>query len=123
MGYITPDYYVSEYKGAKPPEGELEKYIERASDVIDQATNYVLSGREFERFAQFIQDQAKKATAAQVEHFVVNGLNANTGDLSQVSAGNFSYTVKDEAEKRISPEALEYLRPTGLLYRGVGVYG
>lgn len=125
LGYITPDYYKNEFKGLEVPEGELERYIERASDAVDQVTNYVLYGRELERFAMFIQDQVKKATAAQVEYFVVNGGPVSVGELSQVSAGNFSYTEKDGGgkSKRVSPEALNYLRPTGLLYRGIEVYG
>ena len=40
MGYITLDYYQNDYKGAEIADtNELELYIERASESVDQATN------------------------------------------------------------------------------------
>lgn len=132
MAYITPEYYTDEYKGANA-EDELERYIQRASDLIDQVTNYTLHGVEFERLAQFIQDQVKKATAAQVEFYVVQGgveeVDAGTADAGQVRVGSFSYgggASKGGAgsrgkSARVSPTALGFLEPTGLLYRGLDV--
>lgn len=130
MAYITPEYYTDEYKGADAGE-DLGRYIQRASDMIDQVTNYSLAGVEFERLAQFIQDQVKKATAAQVEFYVVQGgpetVDAGTHDAGQVRVGSFSYggssrgTSGRREPVRVSPTALGFLEPTGLLYRGLGV--
>lgn len=131
MAYITPEYYIDEYKGADAGD-ELERYIQRASDMIDQVTNYALAGVEFERLAQFIQDQVKKATAAQVEFYVVQGgpeeADAGTHDAGQVRVGSFSYGgrgsgggASSAGTSRISPTALGFLEPTGLLYRGLDV--
>lgn len=131
MPYITPEYYIDEYKGADAGE-DLDRYIQRASDMIDQVTNYALYGVEFERLAQFIQDQVKKATAAQVEFYVVQGgseeVDAGTHDAGQVRVGSFSYGGSSRSgassqvgTSRISPTALGFLEPTGLLYRGIGV--
>lgn len=129
MGYITPEYYNDEYKGLNAG-NELEKYIERASDLIDQVTNYKI--KDFESLHEFIQKQVKKATAAQVEFYVMQGGDAevNAGDdMSTVGIGSFNYSVVHYGRdgrvnpdtKRISPNALAYLRPTGLLYQGLGV--
>ena len=132
MAYITPEYYTDEYKGADAGEN-LDRYIRRASDVIDQITGYALHGKNFEQLPQFIQDQVKKATAAQVEFYVVQGgaeeVDAGAHDAGQVRVGSFSYGGGSSRggaggrgePARISPTALGFLEPTGLLYRGLDV--
>ena len=125
MGYITHDYYKNEYMGQDAGD-QLDKYIERASDAIDMATNYILKGVQFEQLAQFLQDQVKKAVAAQVEYYVVMGgdaeVNAGQSNIGSVQIGSFSYS-NDQSSKRsfISPNAMNYLSATGLLFNGIGV--
>ena len=130
MGYITPEYYTDEYMGADAG-SELEKYIKRASDLIDQVTGYKI--KDFDSLPPFVQEQVKKATAAQVEFYVIHGgdedVNAGNTDFARVAIGSFSYSVGSEREtstsnrdeQRVSPATLAYLEPTGLLYRGLGV--
>lgn len=137
MGYITPEYYLNEYKGVNAgAEAELEKYIMRASDLINQVTNYKLLEKDFELQPKFIQEQVRKAVATQVEFYVIQGgdmeVNAGTQDYGAVGIGSFNYTrgstgqrsgveIGSRDEQRISPNSLAYLRPTGLLYTGLGV--
>jgi hypothetical protein len=129
MGYITSQYYIDEYMGADAG-SELEKYIKRASDLIDQVTGYKI--KDFDSLPPFIQEQVKKATAAQVEFYVMQGgdeeVNAGTGgnSMNDVWVGGFRYKVAGERGEnkqtnRVSPAALAYLEPTGLLYMGLGV--
>ena len=132
MAYIDAIYYRDVFKGADAGE-ELERYIERASDLVDQITNYKI--RDFEALPPFIQEQVKKATAAQVEFYVLQGgpegVDSNDGNFSQVAIGSFEYQTggmgqqipAGKQEHRVSPATLAYLEPTGLLYRGVGIYG
>jgi len=133
MAYIDVTYYRDVFKGIDAGE-ELERYIERASDLVNQITNYKI--RDFEALPPFIQEQVKKATAAQVEFYVLNGgpegVDGNTdGSFSQVSIGAFQYQSgranqqipAGKQEHRLAPATLAYLEPTGLLYRGVGIYG
>ena len=129
--YIDYTYYTDEFNGAHVDEETFKKYAKRATSVIDQATNYVLYGQNFEQIAQFLQDRVKEATAAQVEFYVVKGgyekLDAGSDDIANVTIGSFSYqegssnSNASSSAKRISPTALEYLKHTGLLYRGIGV--
>ncbi|WP_077735636.1 hypothetical protein [Bacillus sonorensis] len=140
MAYITPDYYNNTYKGtAAPSTADLERYIERASDVIDQVTGFKLYGGKFEELPEgFIKEMVMKATAAQVEFYVLKGGDAevNAGEdngMNSVSIGAFSYSNGSSGgdsggsfgrdADRISPSALSFLTPTGLLYRGVFVRG
>lgn len=136
MAYITPDYYKNDYMGAAAPSDEdLNRYIKRASDIIDEVTNYRLYGNKFEEMPDIIKDIVRKATAAQVEFYVVKGgdssVNAGTDDMTSVSVGSFSYSGGSGGADsnsgrdagRISPAALSLLSKTGLLYRGVFVRG
>ncbi|WP_139364838.1 head-tail connector protein [Sutcliffiella halmapala] len=128
MAYIDYEYYSANYKGTLVEVDQFERFAERASDVVDQVTRYVLKNIEFERLAQFIQDQVKKATAAQIEFYVINGGDAeiNAGaDFSNFSLGKFQYSKGGRSRNiqadRISPSLWTYLAPTGLLYGGVDV--
>src|SRR5690606_37546886 len=130
VAYIDADYYTNVYKGADAGD-DLDRYIERASDLVDQVTGYKI--KDFDSLPQFTQEQVKKATAAQVEFYVMQGgdedVNAGNTDFARVAIGSFSYSVGSErgtrssnrAELRLSPAALVYLESTGLLYRGLGV--
>ncbi|MGM0816044.1 MAG: hypothetical protein ACQEUO_11000 [Bacillota bacterium] len=136
MTYITPDYYNNDYMGAPAPtDKDLNRYIKRASDVIDQVTGYKLYGDKFDKLPDVIKDIVRKATAAQVEFYVVKGgdaaLNAGENSMDSVSVGSFSYSGGSGGSDgdsgrnfgRISPSALSFLSQTGLLYRGVFVRG
>jgi hypothetical protein len=134
MAYIDKQYYDNNYNGVPiADESTFNRLAERASDVIDQMTGYLLHGQEFTQLAQFIQDQVKKATAAQIEYMATSGESVIHGsNFGSVSIGNFSYSEGSKGsndsrinrnEQRTSPAVIGYLKPTGLLYRGVSVYG
>ncbi|PAD67026.1 hypothetical protein CHH83_20885 [Bacillus sp. 7586-K] len=124
MPYIDYTYYTDEFKGTAISQEQFDRLVVRASDLIDINTSYVLHGVDFTQFAQFIQDQVKKATAAQVEYMVMQGgeTSVHGGSPSSVNIGNFSYQKGEGNEQQtMSPMTFDYLRPTGLLYRGVSV--
>ena len=132
MAYIDVEYYNNVYKGLDVGE-DFERYAERASDLIDQITGYKIA--DLAVLHPRIQELVKKATAAQVEFYVLNGgpegVDGNDGNLNQVAIGSFEYQTSrmgqqipaGKQEHRVAPAALAYLEPTGLLYQGVRVYG
>jgi len=133
MAYIDAEYYNNVYKGVDAGE-DFERYAERASDLIDQVTGYKIA--DLAVLHPRIQELVKKATAAQVEFYVLNGGpegvdGSADGSFSQVSIGAFQYQSghinqqipAGKQEHRVAPAALAYLEPTGLLYQGVRVYG
>lgn len=133
VAYIDAEYYNNEYKGVDAGD-DLDRYIERASDLVDQVTGYKIA--DLAVLHPRIQELVKKATAAQVEFYVLNGgpegVDGSTdGSFSQVSIGAFQYQSgrinqqipAGKQEHRVAPAALAYLEPTGLLYQGVRVYG
>ena len=123
MPYIDATYYNDEYEGVAVDEQEINRYIKRASDVIDQVTNYKI--KDFEILPSWIQEQVKKATAAQVEFFALEGgpeVVTGSNDMQSVNIGSFSYQQgSGDSSTSVSPAVFDYLRTTGLLYRGIGV--
>ena len=133
MAYVTPEYYVETYKGVDA-HADLERLLERASDIIDMATSNKLQIIPLENYPDFVQEQVKKAVCSQVEYFISMGgyetVMTGESEIGNASLGSFSYKEKNENRDRsvalISPSALQYLKSTGLLYSGIevgGLYG
>lgn len=131
MAYIDQTYYDDVYKGTPISDpNEFARLSERASDTIDQLTNYILKGVDFNSLAQFLQDQVQKATASQTEYLYLSGgsqAQHGTSQLSSVGIGQFNYQQNQKSAQAgvyvpVSPQTYELLRPTGLLYQGVNVY-
>ena len=133
MPYIDVDYYNNDYEGTQvSDETLLKRMIKRASEQIDSIIGYKLQGVDFDKVAPFIRDQVKKATAAQLEFLAINGITSAT-----VSEGGGGFSVGSYSENGMSAgvedgpshydryaiTVVDYLRPTGLLYAGVSVYG
>lgn len=137
MPYIDATYYTDTYMGEPASSTEeLNKYIARASDLIDQVTSYRIPCVGFDNLSSFLQDLIKKATAAQVEYYVLNGGSAEldagfgaSGDYNSVTVGAFSYSKGSSAGStnrdidRVSPATLDYLRYTGFIYQGISSIG
>ncbi|WP_338788808.1 hypothetical protein [Metabacillus sp. FJAT-53654] len=123
MPYIDYTYYTNTFKSTSITQEQFDRLAVRASDLVDMVTNYVLHGVAFEDFAQLIQDNVKKATAAQAEYMAMQGgeTSVHGGSPSSVGIGNFNYQDSGEGQQVVSQFAINYLRPTGLLYRGVSV--
>ncbi|MFD5849699.1 hypothetical protein ACFWGC_05840 [Cytobacillus pseudoceanisediminis] len=122
MPYIDQAFYNDVYKGIPMDAESFNKLVSRASDLIDMVTNYKLLGIDLSKEPTLIQTNVKKAVAAQVEYMFSDGgeLSIHGGSPSSVSIGGFSYT-EGSGVKIVSEMARSYLRPTGLLYMGVGV--
>ncbi|MBU9711066.1 hypothetical protein [Evansella tamaricis] len=130
--YIDATYYQEEFRG-EPMEDheEFQRIVRRASDVIDQVTGYKINHIGLNSLSSFVLGQVKKATAAQVEFFVLEGVEVQTtGDnLNNVSMGKFSYgkgnQINSERSNKggVSQAVIQYLKPTGLLYSGIGTTG
>jgi hypothetical protein len=133
MVYIDYKYYCDTYKGTDIEIDQFTVLAERASDLIDMLTSCSLNGVDLTLQHQLIQNNVKKATAAQVEYMANQGgeLSMHGGSPASVSIGNFTYSEGgnrgqgnlSREQQIISPAVIAYLKPTGLLYRGVSTYG
>jgi len=126
MPYIDYDYYSNDYQGVEIDSLSFEVLVKRASDVIDVITSDHITNIGFDTMHERIKEKIKKATAAQVEFMHLNGgaqaVHGNSG-ISSASIGGFSYSASSEGDSnnKISPSVIDYLRLTGLLYKGVNV--
>lgn len=131
MSYVDREYYDNDYLGIPIDDAdEFKRSSKRATEIVDGLTNYRI--KELESMPEFIQTQVKKAACAQIEHYEVNGGYESMKEmegLGNVSLGPFSYgsgssnTQSDSSTNEISAKAIDYLRPTGLLYSGVATHG
>ena len=124
MGYITEDYYRQVYCG-NDVDG-IDVLIERASDIIDNVTMMRIGGEEgLARLSSVIAERVRRAVAAEVEYLGAVGGTVEVetaAKLGGFSIGKFSVSGGSSssggAADSLSPSALSYLEPTGLLYRG-----
>lgn len=125
---VDDGFYNDQYGGGKLPDGYIETNSKQAADIINQFCNFYFDRHTIDELP-FEQDKTnvKKAMCAQLEHLFelggnteLTGQNAPTG----VGIGNFSMSGMKQNNTGMksvrSEKALQYLRPTGLLYRGVG---
>jgi hypothetical protein len=128
MPYITTSYYKTEYKGIPIEDTqELDRYILRASDVIDKLTAYRIAKGEvdLESSHPFIKTQVQKATAAMTEFYVENGYSTNQNFAQSVGIGSFNYSLQTQGGESIDVpnSVVNHLSPTGLMYAGINVSG
>lgn len=121
--YINQEYYTNEFEGEEVVETDFPRFSKRASDVIDQLTSYQIPVIGLDKFSELVQELVKKATAAQVEYYQLEGLEVDatgqTESASSVGLGKFNYstgnTSNSRQSQRVAPNVLGYLDGTGLL--------
>ena len=127
MAYVDQDYFMNKYfPSAEIPDEDFNSLAERASDIVDELTMYKVKENGLDSYSDFVQDQIKRATCAQIEYMNYNGIETafGGGDQNGYSIGNTSITQMRSGSgsssdtPRISPMAIKMLMPTGLLYRG-----
>lgn len=133
MPYIDHDFYEFCYIGESFAYEDFDRYEQRAEEVVDQLTGYVIRQRGLDTFSEFIRGQIRLAVAAQVEFYVLEGITVATDGVVQdnftvgkvsVSSGSgraSSSRAGSLGGRSACPKTVALLAPTGLLYRGVDV--
>jgi len=123
MAYIALEYYKTDYVGNDPGDNtELNRYIARASDIIDILTDDNISS--IESLTVFQQKCVKKATAAFTEYFVENGDVFSEQASGSESIGSWSQSgASGEKSKMLSKVGLSWLYKSGLVDDSVRVGG
>lgn len=126
MNYIDIEFY-KEFTKTNISESDFEQLVEVASRIIDDKT--MNKATKFETFPDTVKDRIKKATASQLKKLVkdggINGI--DKANVVSESIGSYNYTKASKSEQKVetingievSPMVDVYLRPTGLLYRGL----
>lgn len=123
------EFYVNEWKGiSRENINMLDTLLSRAADIVNN--RIYLSGYTVETVPEKLRVLVYKAVCSQADYIEYNGGVASmsdTGDMSSVSLGKFSYSggtqggSSAKSASQLCEQATDYLRPTGLLYRGVRV--
>ena len=102
MAYIDYKYYSEQYVGEPLDEEAFPRYLRRAEEVIDSITRYTVKQKGLASFDDFVQEQVKTATAAQIEYYVINGLEVATdGKLPEsFTVGKVSVTTGSTSGSR-----------------------
>lgn len=133
MAMVDLDFYKNKYFGEEIPAAiGFDRLEMRAEEMINEYVNYFFDTHTIDDLplpADILN--VKKAICAQIEWFIdAGGVEelANSkqaaGEVSHVTVGKFSYDKTGAASlprstAQRSNAAISYLRPTGLLYRGV----
>lgn len=126
MAYVDDNYFMDKYfPSVEIADEDFEPLAERASDIVDELTMYKVKENGMDYYSDFVQDQVRRATCAQIEYMYYNGIETafGGGDRNGYSIGSTSITKALQSSgssdnPRISPMTIKALMPTGLLYRG-----
>ncbi len=114
---VSKDYYVNTWMGED--NAKLDRYLMLAQDIIQ-------SNSLFNITIPTPTDNLKKAICAQAESMIDSDKSfLDDRDISSASIDGFSYSYRDNkksSENKICSTALNYLRATGLMSRGI-TYG
>lgn len=94
--YVDEEYYVDTFKGTNIPKEELDKYLQLASEKIDDITFNRIVAIGFENLTEFQQICIKKAVCYQAEYYFANGINSS--NVSSYSVLDISVSVDKSSE-------------------------
>lgn len=124
MAYIDRAYYAL-FSGCTDIPEDFDAVASRSDDIIDQLTQHRIQAQGFDNLAPFVREQVKKAVCAQCEYILNSGglEGANGGGAQSMTIGKFSISgpASQPVGCSVSPLAIQYLAPTGLLYMGMDV--
>jgi hypothetical protein len=117
--YADATFYTESYFGKLIPADDLDSYLTKASDAVDQLTLYRITQKGgIDQLTVFQQRQVKLAVCAQADFKY--GLQEMPDWVQSYSVGSVSVSKNDKTSTEYSSAATQYLRPTNLMYRGLG---
>ncbi|WP_369350397.1 hypothetical protein AB6M97_06140 [Streptococcus hillyeri] len=123
---LTFDFYNDEYCGTQLDKEKFNELSKRSERKILALIN--LKKEQVDKLPANLLESVKMAICAQIEYLNAIGVESAMGvtSVTQAKVGNFSYTDGKKAtvsanigSAGVSPDVLDYLLPTGLLYKGV----
>lgn len=118
------DFYKNIWKGAfDGTDEELEILLMRSADIVN--SEIYPTGLTVKTAPDIFSDNVRKAVCSQADFINNNGgveaLSCN--QIQSATVGKFSYTVSQSSDNdslsELCSQAMSYLMPTGLLYRGL----
>ncbi|MBT1234941.1 hypothetical protein [Streptococcus equi] len=125
---LTFDFYNKGYCGSQLNEEKFGELSKRAERNFGTFWLIGLKKEQVKNLPLDILEAVKMAVCAQIEYLNAIGVESAIGvtSVTQAKVGNFSYTDGKKATVSasvgsvgVSPDVLDYLLPSGLLYKGV----
>lgn len=123
MSYIDKIYYKTTYLGIDPGDDtELDRYIARASDMVDLLTDG--KAADYDNLYTWQQSAIQKATAAITEYFVENGDTWNESGATSESTGGWSWSGRGSGGERVLPKnGIAFLEQADLMRASISCDG
>jgi len=117
IGFIDMPYYRDIYHGQDVSDLELTKLIIRSSDDINAKANWNIL--DMADYTAQVRNLIYKATASQVEWYVMNGEAYNDSGMADVTISKFSYTgkIQGSSKNTLCSRANMFMAQTGLMNR------
>jgi hypothetical protein len=119
MSYADVDFYKNTFFGIETDDNIIEKFLIRASDIIDLYTNYTI---DIDKLTEKQLVILKRANCVQAEMFIRK--NDTELDYNSMSLGSFSISNSSKNDKKIVIDSLtkHYLFCAGInLSQGIVV--
>lgn len=129
---VDNDFYKKEFLGSEIKDDNVfNRYNAKAQRQINKYCNFYFDNHTLDDLPlNSDRTNVKNSICAQIEYFNELGSTnelAGDGQVTSVHIGNttksYNHIALNRDNAMISSQAIEYLSPTGLLYRGVGEYG
>lgn len=129
---VDKSFYNNDFHGIEIKDDTLfEQYSAKAQRQVNKYCNFYFDNHTLDDLPlDSDRTNVKNSICAQIEYFNELGSTnelAGDGQVTSVHIGNttksYNHITLNRDNAMISSQAIEYLSPTGLLYRGVDEYG
>lgn len=117
--YVDSEYYLNTFKGTTIPANELDKYLQKASEKIDELTFNRIVRIGFDNLTEFQKEKVQRAICFHADYIYENG--TEMGQISSFSVLDISVNVENknstEAKYGTNNDTYNLLKQTDLMCR------
>lgn len=117
--YVNSEYYANTFKGTVIPANDVDKYLLKASEKIDELTFNRIVKIGFDNLTDFQKEKVQRAVCSHADYIYENG--TEMGQISSYSVLDISISVDNknttEAKYGVNSDTYNLLKQTGLTCR------
>lgn len=114
--YVNIEYYLNSFKGNTIPENDLDKFLLKASEKIDELTFNRIVKIGFNNLTDFQKEKIQRAICLHADYIYENG--TEIGQISSFSVLDINVSVENknstEAKYGTNNDTYNLLKQTGL---------
>ena len=119
--YVNSEYYLNSYKGRVIPADDLDSYLLKSSEKIDELTFNRIVKIGFNNLTDFQKEKVQRAVCSHADYIYENG--TEMGQISSYSVLDISVSLDNknttEAKYGVNSDTYNLLKQTGLTCRVV----